>query len=129
MKFMKPYDNKTGYVNNGFIVWSLVKGCSTNFTLRCQIKRPPLINFSIFFQPPGPHKDPPRLLMLRNLTVSTNPSFHFLSLLVLFTPNFHGKIAYCCIHFSFMLYDNLFFFSSLYNNLKPFLKFRPPRLF
>ena len=92
-------------------------------------KGPPLINFSIFFQPPGPYKDP-RLLILRKLTFSTNPSFHFLSLLVLFTANFHGKVAYCCIYFSFILYDNLFlFFSSSYNHIKPVLKFRPPSIY
>ena len=44
-----------------------------------------------------------RLLILRTLTFSTNPSFHFLSLLVLFKPNFHDKIAHCCIYFSSML--------------------------
>ena len=83
-------------------------------------------NFSICSNPPDLIKTP-RLLILRKLTFSTNPSCHFLSLLVLFTPNFHGKIAYCCIYFSFMLYDNLFlFFSSSCNHLKPFLKFRPP---
>jgi len=61
------------------------------------------------------------------LTFSTNPLFPFISLLVLFMPNFHGKIAYCCIYFSFMLYDNLFLvLSSLHKHLKPFLKFRPP---
>ena len=95
-------------------------------SLRCQINVPPLINFSIFFQPPDLIK-PPRLLMLRKLTFFTNPSFHFLSLLVLFTPDFHSKIAYCCIYLSFMLYDNLFlFFPSLYNHLSHFLEFQPP---
>jgi len=89
-------------------------------------KGPSLINFSIFLQPPDLIRTP-RLLILRRLTIFTNPSFHFLSVLVLFTPNFHGKIAYCCIYFSFMLYGNLFlFFLSLYNQLNPFLKFQPP---
>ena len=94
-------------------------------TLRCQINIP-VINFSIFFQPPDLVRIP-RLLILRKLTLFTNTSFHFLSLLVQFTHNFHGKIKYSCTYFSFMLYDNPFlFFPSLYNHLKPFLKFQPP---
>ena len=88
---------------------------------------PRLLTFQFLSNPPDLIRTP-RLLILRKLTSSTNPSFHFLSLLVLFKLNFHGKIAYCYM-FSFMLYDNLFlFFSSLHNHLKLFLKFRPPRL-
>ena len=98
------------------------------YTLRCQINAPLLINFSIFSNPLN-FIMTPCLLILRKLTSFTNHSFHFLSLLILFMPKFHGKIAQCCIYFSFMLYDNLHLFVlSLYNNLKPFLKVRPPRL-
>ena len=92
---------------------------------------PPLINFSIFTNP-RILLGPPRLLILRKSTFNffTNSSFHFLSLLAKFTPNFHGKPACLCIYFSSLLYDNLFlFFPSLYNHLKPFLKFRPPVYF
>ena len=82
-----------------------------------------------FFQPPDLISTS-RLLILGTLTFFTNPLFYFLSLLVLLTPNFHGKIAYSCIYFSFMLYDNLLlFFSSLYNHSMLFLKFRPPPFF
>ena len=56
-----------------------------------------------------------------------NPSFHFLSLLVLLTPTIQGKVECFCIYLSSMLYNNLFlFFSPFYNHLKRFLKFRPP---
>ena len=110
--------------------------CITNIlqllpTLRCQkIHVPPLIiKFWIFSNPPDLTMTP-RLLILRKLTFFIKPYFHFLSLLVLFTPDFHGKIAYCCIYFSFMLYDNLFlFFPTLHNPVKRFLKFQPPLYF
>jgi len=93
--------------------------------LRCQINVPPLINFSIFSNPQTLLGPP--FINFKEIAFFTNASFHFLSLLVLFTPNFHGKIAYCCIYFSFMLFDNLLlFFPSLYNYLRPFLKFQPP---
>ena len=96
-------------------------------TLRCQINVPPAYYFFDFCPTPWSLLGLPRLLILRKLTFFTNPSFHFLSLLVLFTPNFHGKIACFCIYFDIMLYDNLFlFFPSLYNHLRPFLKFQPP---
>ena len=68
----------------------------------------------------------PAFINVKDIDFFTRPSFHVLSLLVLFTPNFHGRIVYCCIYFSIMLYDNLFlFFPALYNHLKPFLKIRP----
>ena len=68
----------------------------------------------------------PRLLISKKLTFFTNPSFHFLSFSVLLTPNFPGKIAYCCIYLSFILYDNLFlFFPSLYHHLNHLLEFQP----
>ena len=88
---------------------------------------PPLfINFQFFATSPDFIRSP-HLLLLRKLTFCSNPSFHFLSLLVLSTPNLHGKIADCCIHSSFMPNDNLFlFFSPLYNHAKPVLKVRPP---
>ena len=89
----------------------------------------PLINFR-FFPTPWTLLGPSRLLILRKLTFFKNPSSYFFSLLVTFTLNFHGKIAYCCIYFSFILYDNLYLFlPSLYNQLKPSLKFRPPVYF
>ena len=92
----------------------------------CSINR--LINFSVFVQPPGTYLDPP-FINFKEIEDFMYPSFRFLSFLVLFTPNMHGKIACFCIYFSFMLSDNLFlFFPSLYNHLKPFLKFRLPRL-
>ena len=94
-------------------------------------KRPSwLLIFQFFSNPSQDLARTPRLLILRKLTFFTNPSFHFLSLLVLYTQNFQCKIACFCICFSFILYDNLFlFFPSLYSYLKPFLNFRPPRLF
>jgi len=93
---------------------------------RFQINVPPLIKFSIFFQPSDLVRTT-RLLILGKSTFFTNPSIHFLSLLVLSTPNFHSKIAYCCIYFSFMLYDKLFlFFPSLYNHLSLFLNYHSP---
>ena len=97
------------------------------YTLKCQINSPPpLINFSIFFQPPDLIRTP-RLLILGKLTFITILSFHFLSSFVVFTPNFHGKIACFCIYFSFLLYDNLFLlFPSFYNHVNSLLKFRLP---
>ena len=45
---------------------------------------------------------------------------HYILKKILFTPNCHRKIAYCCMCSSFMFYDNLFlFFPSLYNNVEP----------
>ena len=89
-------------------------------------KRPPrLLIFRFFSNPPDLIRTP-RLLIIRKFTFLQAPRLIF-SLLVLFTPDFNGKIAYCCIYFSCMLYDNLFlFFTSLYNHLKPFLKSQPP---
>ena len=104
--------------------------CSRNLrhiTLRCQVNVPPRSLIFGYFPTPTDLIRTPRLLILGKSTLFTNLSFHFLSLLVQFTPNFHGKIAYCCIYFSFMLYDNLFLFlPSLYNHVKPSLKFQPP---
>ena len=100
-------------------------------TLRCQINIPMLINFSIYFQPPDIIRTP-RLLILRTLTLFTNPSFHSLSLLVLFTPNFHGKL-YFCIYFRLCFMTTRFcsfhpciiIYSPLLNsNPPPFIKFR-----
>ena len=86
------------------------------------ILHPRLLIFD-FFQPPELIRNP-RLIMLWKMPFFTNPLFHFLSLLVVFTPHFYGKIAYCCIYFSFILHENLLlFFLSLYNHLKLFLKF------
>ena len=102
-------------------------------TLRCQISVPPLINFSIF--PTTRTLLGPPFINVKDIDFFTNPSFHFISfhfisLLVLFTTNFHGKIVYCCKYFSFMLYDNLFwFFSSLYNDVKHFLNLQLPVYF
>ena len=94
------------------------------------INVPPLINFSIVFQTPSEFIRSLCLLILRKLTCSTNPSFHFFLLLALLTPHIHGKIASFCIYFSFMLSDNLFFFFPwLYIHLKPFLKSQPPVYF
>ena len=90
-------------------------------------KRPShLLVFQLFSNPPDLIRTP-RLLILRTLTFFTNSSFHFLSLLVLFTPNFHSKIACFCTYFSFMLYDNLpLFFPSLCSLVMSLLKFRTP---
>jgi len=94
-------------------------------TFRCQINVSPLVNFSIFSQPPGPYLPP--FINFTEIDFFTYPSFDVLSLLVLFTPNIQEKIAFFRTHFNFMLFDNQFsFFPSLYNHLKPFPKFRPP---
>ena len=70
-------------------------------------KRPPP-RLLIFYSFPTP-----RILLGPSMNFKEIDLFlqavHFLSLLVLFTPNFHGKIAYCCIYFSVMLYDNPLF--------------------
>ena len=96
-------------------------------TIRCQINVLPCLSIFQFFATSQDFIRSPHLLILRKLTFCTNPSFHFLSFLVLSTPNLHGKIAYCCIHSSFVPNDNLFlFFSPLYNHVKPVLKVRPP---
>ena len=88
---------------------------------------PPFLLTFQFYSNPWTLLGPSRLLVLGELTFFTNLTFHSLSLLVLFTPNLHDKIAYYCIFFSFILYDNLFLFlTSLSNHSKPFLKFRPP---
>ena len=92
-------------------------------------KRPPRLLIFKFFQSPGPYFDPP-FINFKEIDFFYKSSFHFLSLLVLVTLNFHGKMAYCCIYVSFMLYNDLFlFFSSLYKQSKPFLKFRPPPVY
>ena len=93
-------------------------------------KNPPHLLIFQFFPNPMDLIRTPINNFLRKCTFFTNTSFHFLSLLVLLTPNFHGKIAYCCKCFSFMFCDNLFlFFPSLSNHSKPFLKFQPPVYF
>ena len=99
-----------------------------SFTVGFRIHSPRLLIFR-FFPTPEPYLDP-HLLILRKLTFYTNPSFHFLSVLGLFTPNFHGKITRFCIYFSLMLYDNLFLFcTSLYNHLKRLQNFLRSPLF
>ena len=97
-------------------------------TLRCQINASPRLLIFWIFSNLLDFIRTPRLLSLRTLTIYTNPSFPFFVSTIY--ANFNGKIAYCSIYLSFMLYDNLFlFFPSLHNHLKPFLKFRPsPRL-
>jgi len=90
-KIPNKYGRSTTYRARPFLMHSS--------TLRCQINVPPLINFWIFSNPPNLIRTP-HLLILRKLNIFTNLSFHFLSLLVLFTPKFHGKIAYCCIYLS-----------------------------
>ena len=92
-------------------------------------KFPPCLLIFQFFSSPPDLIGTPYLLLLRKLTFFTNPSFYFLSLLVLFTPNFHSKIAGFCLYFSFMLHDNLsLLLPILKAHLKAFLKFRPPHL-
>jgi len=62
----------------------------------------------------------------KEIDFSTNPLFHFISLLALFKLCFHGKIACICIYSSFALYNNLLlFFPSLHSYSKRFLNFRP----
>jgi len=69
----------------------------------------------------------PPFITFEELYFFMNLWFHSISLLVQFTPNIQGKIKCFCIHFSPMLYDHLFLlFPSLYNHLRPFLKFRLP---
>ena len=65
----------------------------------------PSFNFFIFSSPRTLLGLPP-FLYFKEIDFFTNPSFHFHSLLVLFTPNFHGKMSF--MYFSFMIYDNLF---------------------
>jgi len=106
------------------------------YTLRCQINIPPFIDLSIFFQPPDLFRTPSFINFMETDSLY-KPPFYFFSLLVLFTLNFHGKIAYCCIHFSFILYDSLFLFFPSLDEFKapsqiptplyfdhPFIKFR-----
>ena len=98
-------------------------------TLRCQINVPstPLIDFSIFVQSLDLIGTLPVLLLLRKLLFLANPSFWFLSLLVLHTPNFEDIISCFSIHFSFVLSGKVFlFFTSLYYHLKSFPQFEPP---
>ena len=85
-----------------------------------------LMNFSIFFQPHD-FIGTPRLLILRKLTALPAP--HFISFLCYHysCPIFKGKVDCFCIYFSSMLYDLFLFSPSLYNDLKPLLKFRAPR--
>ena len=59
---------------------------------------PPLLLIFDFFQPPQTLLGPPCLLILRKLTLFTNPSFHFHSFLILFMPNFHSKIGYTAVY-------------------------------
>ena len=84
-------------------------------------KVPCLINFSIF--PTPLFLLGPPLLFLRKLTCFTNSSFYVLSLLVLCTLNFQGKMTCFSIYFS-CVFSNVFsFFPSLCTHLKSFLKF------
>ena len=105
-------------ISNAYFVYSQVPN-----------KCPPcLINFLIFFQSPGPYKDPP-FINFKKIEFITGLLCYFLSFLKLFTPNFQCKLTCFCVYFGFTLCDNLFlFFPLLYNNFKPFLEFRPPCL-
>ena len=88
---------------------------------------PSLLTLRFFSTPPDFIRTP-CLVILRKLSVFT--TLYVISLLVLFTPNFHGKIGYCDMYFSIMLYYNsLLFFLSLYNHLKPFFILQHPTLF
>ena len=96
-----------------------------SIALRCQINDLSLTNFSIF---PTPWTlIGPLFINFKEIDFSMSPSLHFLSFLVLATPNFRSKIACFCIHLRYLLSDNLFvFLPSLYNHLKPLLKSDPP---
>ena len=79
-----------------------------------------------FFQPPDLIRTP-SLNNCKEIDFFTNPSFHFLSFLVLFTPTIQGKMECFCVKCSSMLYDNLFlFFPSFYNHLSHFSNSDPP---
>ena len=98
--------------------------CSSFCTFRCQINASSLLIFRSVSNLPDLIRTP--FINFKEIDFFTNSLLHFFSWLVLFTPNFQGKIACFCIYFSFMLYDNLLlFFPSLYNHLKPFLILRP----
>ena len=121
-------------MSTGAFTWLLAKSI---FFARAKLtysqvpnKRPPTYYFLDFSSPLALLGPLSHLLMLRKLTFFTNSTFHFPSLLVLFTPNFHVRIACFCIYFSFMLYDSLFvLFPSLYNHVNSLLKFRPTEYF
>ena len=57
--------------------------------------------------PPGAYQDP-QVTNFEKIELFMNSSFYFLSLLVLFLPNFQGKITCFCIYFSFVLSDNMY---------------------
>ena len=89
---------------------------------------PSLLIFRFYSNPPDLIRPP--FISFKENDFFMNPSFHFLSLLVLFTPNIQGKIECFGIYCSSVLNVNLFLFlPSFYNNLKPFLKFRLPVYF
>jgi len=83
--------------------------CTHVCTLRCQIVPPQLINFLIFPAPPEVIRTP--CINFKEIDFFTNPSSHFLSLLVLSMATIQGKME---------------FLLSFYNHLEPFLKFQPP---
>ena len=93
-------------------------------THRCQINSPSLLS-SQFFPTPRTLSGPPFI------NFRDNDVFHeFLSLLEQIMPTFQDKLAFVCLCFSLMPYDNLFLFiPSPYNLFKPFLKSLPPCLF
>ena len=76
-------------------------------TLRYQLNVPRLLMFRVFSKHLDLTRNSPHLLSLKKLTFLKNPSFHFLSLLVLFTTNFQGRLAFFCINFSSTLNENL----------------------
>ena len=121
--FLKTFTRKVSFLL--FLDFFCLISCRP-CTLRCQINDPPLINFSIF--PASRTLLGPPFITFKEIDSLYKPLISFL--LVEFTPNFHGKMAYSCKYFSSMRYDNLFlFFPSLYNHLKPFLKFQPPPVY
>jgi len=113
-KYSKMLTNRGVKINGGLELEKWLYSKVSN-------KHPTFTNFS-FFPTPQTILGSPCLSILRTLT----SSLHFLSLLVLFISNFDAKMVYCCIYFSFILYDNLFlFFPSLHNQFTPCLKFQP----
>ena len=88
---------------NGRPVGRLAKTVSKIATLRCLINAPPpLINFSIFFQPSDLIRNR-RLLILRQMKFFTNSLLYIPSLLLVFRPNFKAKLrapvcilVFCC---------------------------------
>jgi len=111
-----------------YAVWLKFNICRNLMLSNAQWTSPRFLIFRFFSNPPDP-LGPPVYWFFKEVDFCKNSSFHFLSLLVLFTPNFHGKITCFCIYFSFMLYDNLLlFFPSLCSHVMSLLKFRPSRL-